>query len=81
MKIEGSFLLNHIVEELLAESSEYICAFQPTDLMVESNQIVTEFTYLFLFFVNKGDSRLYFKLYILHYSVSTLGIYASSRVI
>ncbi|CAB5195185.1 unnamed protein product [Rhizophagus irregularis] len=39
------------------------------------------FTYLFLFFVNKGDSRLYFKLYILHYSVSTLGIYASSRVI
>ncbi|PKK75293.1 hypothetical protein RhiirC2_846134 [Rhizophagus irregularis] len=37
-----SFLLNHIVEELLAESSEYICAFQPTDLMVESNQIVTE---------------------------------------
>ncbi|CAB5360371.1 unnamed protein product [Rhizophagus irregularis] len=40
--IKGSFLLNHIVEELLAESSEYICAFQPTDLMVESNQIVTE---------------------------------------
>ncbi|UZO00276.1 uncharacterized protein OCT59_001528 [Rhizophagus irregularis] len=37
-----SFLLNHKVEELLAESSEYIGAFQPTDLMVESNQIVTE---------------------------------------
>ncbi|CAB5195179.1 unnamed protein product [Rhizophagus irregularis] len=26
-----SFLLNHKVIELLAESSEYICAFQPTD--------------------------------------------------
>ncbi|RGB43862.1 hypothetical protein C1646_808997 [Rhizophagus diaphanus] len=37
-----TFLLNHEVEELLAESSEYIDAFQPTDLMVESNQIVTE---------------------------------------
>ncbi|CAB4493290.1 unnamed protein product [Rhizophagus irregularis] len=40
--IEGSFLLKHKVEELLAELSEYIGAFQPTDLMVESNQIVTE---------------------------------------
>ncbi|CAB5195182.1 unnamed protein product [Rhizophagus irregularis] len=37
-----SFLLKHKVEELLAELSEYIGAFQPTDLMVESNQIVTE---------------------------------------
>ncbi|GBC50499.2 hypothetical protein GLOIN_2v741538 [Rhizophagus irregularis DAOM 181602=DAOM 197198] len=51
--IEGSFLLNHKVEELLAESSEYIGAFQPTDLMVESNQIVTEETPVILFPLTK----------------------------
>ncbi|GBC50502.2 hypothetical protein RIR_jg11551.t1 [Rhizophagus irregularis DAOM 181602=DAOM 197198] len=34
-----SFLLNHKVIELLAESSEYICAFQPTDSNVRWKQL------------------------------------------